>query len=143
MVRAGAEVRRGTPGALVHHAISRRDLPRPGTLQELPSGGTLVLAHELPRPASKPIRPRERVFAPVPPPKGYGLEPKPRKWTRGGTARRKQQRAEAEAKHRVEWRARWKAEKAARLQRRVHKPAVAGLGAAPATDESPGREECP
>ena len=61
--------------------------------------------------------------ASMPDPKGlrYGPEPKPRKWTPGGTARREQQRAEAKAKHRAERLARWEKEKVARVQSRVHK----------------------
>ena len=70
--------------------------------------------------------------------KRYGLEPKPRKWTRGGTARRARERAEAKARHHAERLARWRAEKVARVQSRVHKPAVARLGAAPAVNDLNG-----
>ena len=55
-------------------------------------------------------------------PKGFREVPKPRKWTRGGTARREQERAALKAQHRAERLARWQAEKAARMQSRVHKP---------------------
>jgi DNA invertase Pin-like site-specific DNA recombinase len=90
-----------------------------------------------------PYGPLQEASARLLEPKGYGDPPKPRKWTRGGTARRQRERAEAKARHHAEQQARWKAEKAARVQTRVHKPAVARLGAAPATDESPSNEECP
>jgi DNA invertase Pin-like site-specific DNA recombinase len=90
-----------------------------------------------------PYGPLVEPSALLPEPKRYGLEPRPWKWTRGGTARREQERAEAKARHRAERLVRWRAEKAARVQTRVHKPAVARLGAAPATDESPSNEECP
>ena len=55
-------------------------------------------------------------------PKGYCEKPKPKKWTRGGTKRREQERAESKARHCAERAARWQREKAARLQSRVHKP---------------------
>ena len=55
-------------------------------------------------------------------PKGFREEPKPKRWTPGGTTRREQERAALKAQHRVERLARWQAEKAARLQSRVHKP---------------------
>ena len=55
-------------------------------------------------------------------PKGFREEPKPKKWTRGGTARREQEQAALKAKHRAERLARWQKQKAARLQLRVHKP---------------------
>ena len=64
-------------------------------------------------------------------PKGFREEPKPRKWTPGGTARRKQERAEAKAKHRAERLARWQVEKAARVEARVHKPKVMRQGSTP------------
>jgi DNA invertase Pin-like site-specific DNA recombinase len=58
-------------------------------------------------------------------PKRFREEPKPKKWTPGGTTRREQERAALKAKHRAERLARWQAEKAARLQSRVHKPMLA------------------
>jgi DNA invertase Pin-like site-specific DNA recombinase len=90
-----------------------------------------------------PYGPLQEASARLLEPKGYGDPPKPRKWTRGGTARRERERAEAKARHRAERAARWRAEKAARVQSRVYKPMAARLGAAPATDESPSNEECP
>ena len=57
-------------------------------------------------------------------PKGFRKEPKPKKWTPGGTARREQERAEAKAKHRAERLARWQQEKERRIQSRVRKPKV-------------------
>ena len=57
-------------------------------------------------------------------PKGFREEPKPKKWTRGGTARREQERAEAKAKRRAERLARWQQEKERRIQSRVRKPKV-------------------
>ena len=68
-------------------------------------------------------------------PKGlrYGPEPKPRKWTPGGTARREQQRAEAKAKHRAERLARWQTEKAARVHSWVHKPILSDADIGPMT----------
>jgi hypothetical protein len=55
-------------------------------------------------------------------PKGFREEPKPKKWTPGGTARRQQEQATLKAQHRAERLARWQAEKEARLRSRVHKP---------------------
>ena len=55
-------------------------------------------------------------------PKGFREEPKPKKWTPGGTARREQEQATLKAQHRAERLARWQAEKEARLRSRVHKP---------------------
>jgi hypothetical protein len=55
-------------------------------------------------------------------PEGFRLEPRPRNWTPGGTARRERERAETKARHHAERLARWQAEKAARVQSRVHKP---------------------
>jgi DNA invertase Pin-like site-specific DNA recombinase len=57
-------------------------------------------------------------------PKGFREEPKPKKWTPGGTARREQERAELKAKHRAERLARWQQQKEARLQSRVRKPKI-------------------
>jgi DNA invertase Pin-like site-specific DNA recombinase len=57
-------------------------------------------------------------------PKGFREEPKPKKWTRGGTARREQERAALKAQRRADRLARWQAEKAARIQSRVRKPKV-------------------
>ena len=45
-----------------------------------------------------------------------------KKWTRGGTARREQERAESKARRRADRLARWQKEKEARIQSRVHKP---------------------
>ena len=55
-------------------------------------------------------------------PKGFRVEPKPKKWTPGGTARREEKRAALKAQHRAERLARWEKEKEARIQSRVHKP---------------------
>jgi hypothetical protein len=55
-------------------------------------------------------------------PKGFREEPKPKKWTPGGTARREQERADAKARRRTERLARWQQEKEARVESRVHKP---------------------
>ena len=55
-------------------------------------------------------------------PKGFREEPKPKKWTPGGTARREQERADCKAQHRADRLARWQQEKAARMESRVHKP---------------------
>jgi DNA invertase Pin-like site-specific DNA recombinase len=55
-------------------------------------------------------------------PKRFREEPKPKKWTPGGTSRREQERAETKAKHRAERLARWEKEKTERIERRVHKP---------------------
>jgi hypothetical protein len=66
-------------------------------------------------------------------PKGFQEEPKPRKWTPGGTARRERERADTKARHRTERLTRWEKEKAARVQSRVHKPMP---------DESPTKEVC-
>jgi hypothetical protein len=74
-------------------------------------------------------------------PKGYGEEPKSRRWTRGGTARRQKERAEAKARHRAARRARWRAEKVTRVQSRIHKPAVGKLVAAPVSGGGPAKEE--
>lgn len=60
-------------------------------------------------------------------PKSFCEEPRPRKWTSGGTARREQERADAKAQRRAQRLARWEAEKAARVQSRVHKPALVRL----------------
>lgn len=60
-------------------------------------------------------------------PEGFREEPRPKGWTPGGTARREQERAEAKAQHRAERLRRWEAEKAARVQSRVHKPALTRL----------------
>ena len=57
-------------------------------------------------------------------PKGFREEPKPREWTRGGTARREQERADAKAQHREERLARWQKERAAWVESRVHKPTI-------------------
>ena len=57
-------------------------------------------------------------------PKGFREEPKPKKWTRGGTARREQERAEAKVKRRAERLAQWQQEKERRIQSRVRKPKV-------------------
>ena len=55
-------------------------------------------------------------------PKGFREEPKPKKWTPGGTARREQERADSKAQHRADRLARWQKERAMRVQSRVHKP---------------------
>jgi len=55
-------------------------------------------------------------------PKGFREEPKPRKWTLGGTARREQERAASKVQHRAERLTRWQKEKEARIRSRVHKP---------------------
>lgn len=55
-------------------------------------------------------------------PKGFQDEPKPRKRTPGGTARREQ-----EAQHRTERLTRWEREKVARVQSRVHKSKLCPL----------------
>ncbi len=68
-------------------------------------------------------------------PKGFREVPKPRKWTRGGAARREQQRAEAKARHHAERLARWEAQRAARVQSRVHKPKLLRQEIAPVTGE--------
>jgi hypothetical protein len=57
-------------------------------------------------------------------PKRFREEPKPKKWTPGGTVRREQQQAASKAKHHAERLARWQAEKEARLRSRVHKPKI-------------------
>jgi DNA invertase Pin-like site-specific DNA recombinase len=88
-----------------------------------------------------PYGPLEEPSALLPEPKRYGLEPKPRKWTRGGTARREQERAEAKVRHRAERQARWRAEKVTRVQSRVYKPMAARLGAAPVLGDGPAKEE--
>jgi hypothetical protein len=67
-------------------------------------------------------------------PKGFRAEPKPKKWTRGGTARREQERAEAKAKRRAERLARWQQEKERRIQSRVRKPMLARLESAPVSN---------
>ena len=78
--------------------------------------------------------------ASMPEPKGFQEEPKPRKWTRGGTARRERERAEAKAKHRAERLARWQAEKAARVQSRVHKPMLGVAEITSMPDQPPTKE---
>ncbi len=55
-------------------------------------------------------------------PKRFREEPRPKKWTPGGTTRREQERAALKAQHRTERLARWQKEKEARIQSRVHKP---------------------
>jgi putative DNA-invertase from lambdoid prophage Rac len=55
-------------------------------------------------------------------PKRFREEPKPKKWTPGGTAQRERERAASKARHRAERLARWQQEKAARVESRVHKP---------------------
>ena len=71
-------------------------------------------------------------------PKNFREEPRPKGWTRGGTARREQERANRRAETRAERQARWQKEKEARLTRRVHKPVVAKLGAARKPPKSEG-----
>jgi putative DNA-invertase from lambdoid prophage Rac len=56
-------------------------------------------------------------------PKGFREEPKPKKWIPGGTARRDAERARLKDQHHADRLARWEKEKAARIERRVHKPA--------------------
>ena len=84
--------------------------------------------------------PYDDLAASMPEPKGYQEKPKPRKWTRGGTARREQERAEAKAKHRAERLARWQAEKEARVQSRVHKPMLGSAEITSMSDQSPTKE---
>ncbi len=68
-------------------------------------------------------------------PRGFREKPKRRKRTRGGTARREQERADAKAKHRAERLARWQVERAARVEARVHKPKVMRQRSAPILGE--------
>ena len=68
-------------------------------------------------------------------PKGFREEPKPKRWTPGGTAKREEERADAKAQHCAERLARWREEKATRVQSRVHKPMLAKLGIAPVVDD--------
>jgi hypothetical protein len=75
-------------------------------------------------------------------PKGFREEPKPKKWTRGGTARREQERAALKAQRRAERLARWQQEKAARVKARVHKPMLAGLESAPVLPSCEIQEGC-
>jgi DNA invertase Pin-like site-specific DNA recombinase len=64
-------------------------------------------------------------------PKRFRLEPKAKTWTRGGTARLEQERADSKARHHAERLARWQNEKATRIQARVRKPTLVGLGIVP------------
>jgi DNA invertase Pin-like site-specific DNA recombinase len=71
----------------------------------------------------------------IPEPPGFREEPKPKKWTPGGTARREREQAAAKAQHHAERLLRWEKQKAQRIKRRVHKPKVIGQGSAPVLGE--------
>jgi DNA invertase Pin-like site-specific DNA recombinase len=53
-------------------------------------------------------------------PKGFREEPKPKKWTRGGTARREREQAETKTRNQAKRLACWKREKERRLEKRAH-----------------------
>lgn len=73
--------------------------------------------------------------ASLPDPKGFRMVPDPKKWTRGGAAKRDKERAERKAQNKAKRLAKYQAEKEARIAARIHKSVVIKEGLTPPPSE--------